>query len=143
MISTFERDGIRFRYPESWTLETEDTESGWTATVQSPGTAFFVVSLDADMPGAEEMADTALEAMREEYPELEADLCTDERVAGQAAIGHDMRFFEGHLTNTCWTRCLYSPNGTLLVMWQANDLDLRQDEAVLRAICASVQVDEE
>ena len=142
MAAQFDENGIRFRYPENWRLEREDNESGWTVSVQSPDTAFLVVTLDEDMPSTERMAETALEALRAEYPVLEADPCTDS-LAGQPAVGHDIRFISLDLTNTGWTRSFYTGRGTVLVMWEANDLELEVNEPVLRAICASLQVDDE
>ena len=56
-------------------------------------------------------------------------------------VGHLIRFFSLDLTNTCWTRSFYSSEGTVLVLWQVNDLELEQAEPVLRAICSSFQVD--
>ncbi|HEV3202857.1 MAG TPA: hypothetical protein VGY77_00670, partial [Gemmataceae bacterium] len=112
MVGEFEDGGIRFRYPENWRLEREDNQDGWTVTLQSPGTAFMTVTLDEEMPSTEEMAATALAAMKEVYPDLEADDCVDS-LAGQPAVGHDMRFFSLDLTNTCWTRSFYSSRGTV------------------------------
>ena len=53
-----------------------------------------------------------------------------------------MRFFSLDLTNTCWTRCFYSNVGTVLVLAQSSDLDLDDYEPALRAICASLRVEE-
>jgi len=142
MVAQFDEDGIRFRYPENWRLERENSENGWTVCVQSPDTAFLVVTLDEDMPSTERMAQTALEALRAEYPDLEADECTDS-LAGQPAIGHEIHFISLDLTNTGWTRSFYSGRGTVLVMWEANDLELERNEPVLRAICTSLEVDDE
>ena len=142
MSLTFEEDGIRFQYPENWRLEREDNETGWTVTVQSPDTAFILLSFDADMPEPEQVAQTALEALREEYPNLEAD-AFEETVAGQPAVGHDIQFFSLDLTNTCWTRSFTSARGTILVMWEVNDLELEATEPVLRAITASLEVEED
>ncbi len=94
------------------------------------------------MPEPREMTDAALDALREEYPELEAETAV-ESLAGQPAVGHDIRFFSFDLTNTCWTRSFYSGRGTVLVMWQANDLELDRLEPVLRAITASLVVAED
>ena len=77
----------------------------------------------------------------DDYPELEADSCVD-TVAGQPAIGHEIHFFSFDLTNTCWTRSFYAAGGTALLMWQVNDLELDQSEDILRAICASVEIDD-
>jgi hypothetical protein len=141
-MAEFEQDGIGFRYPENWQIQREETESGWTVSVQSPMTAFFMLTYDDEMPAQELMAETALEALREEYPDLEADEML-ESVAGQPAVGHDIRFFSFDLTNTCWTRCFYSGRGTLLALWQANDLELEEVEPIFAAIRASLHIDED
>src|SRR5437588_11921910 len=123
MVAEFHDGGIRFRYPENWSLEREDNEAGWTVALQSPDTAFVVISLREDMPSIDALAETALAALRDDYSDLEADDCT-ESLAGQPAVGHDIRFFSFDLTNTCWTRSFYSPYGTVFVLCQANDLAL-------------------
>ena len=142
MLGEFQDGGIRFRYPENWRLEREDNEAGWTVSLHSPDTAFLMISLRPDMPSVDQLAETALATLREEYPDLEADDCI-ESLAGQPAVGHDIRFFSFDLTNTCWTRSFYSSRGTIFVLCQANDLELEMNEPVLRAICASLQVDDE
>jgi hypothetical protein len=141
-MAHFDESGIRFQYPENWQLEREEHDSGWTVSVQSPQTAFFLITVNTEGPDAGQMAETVLEAMRAEYPDLEAEERLDS-LAGQPAIGHEMRFLSLDLTNTCWTRSLYCAEGTALVMWQSNDLDLETTEPVLRAMCVSLEVDEE
>jgi hypothetical protein len=142
MMSEFEDDGLFFRYPDTWRLEREDTDGGWTVSLQSPGTAFLLLTVNEEMPSVERMTEAALSALREEYPDLEADECVDS-LAGRPAVGHDIRFFSLDLTNTCWTRSFYSSRGTVLVLCQSNDLELETTEPVLRAICASLEVDDE
>ena len=142
MARLFQEEGISFRYPENWRLEREESENGWTVSLQSPDTAFLLVSCDNTMPTTEEVAEATLDALRSEYPGLEADPCVDS-LAGQMAVGHDINFFSFDLTNTCWTRSIYSEAGTVLVLWQANDLELEQYEPVMRAICSSLKVEEE
>lgn len=141
MSAEFQDRGLSFRYPENWRLERQDSDTGWTVAVQSPGTAFLLISVDETMPSVDRMAETALAALRDDYPDLEADDAVGS-VAGQPAVGHDMRFFSLDLTNTCWTRSFYSSGGTVLVMGQTNDLELPTHGAVLRAICASLQLDD-
>src|ERR1051326_7034684 len=141
MVAQFDESGIRFKYPENWKLEREDADGGWTVSVQSPDTAFLMLCLREDMPATGDVAETALEALREDYPELEADECVDS-LGGQPAVGHDIRFFSFDLTNTCWIRSFYSARGTVLVMCQFNDLESEKNEPVLRAICASLEVED-
>jgi hypothetical protein len=142
MISQFDQDGIHFRYPGNWRLEREDQEEGWTVTLQSPSTAFMLLSLRQDMPPIEQVAEDALTALREDYPELEADDCVDS-VAGQPAVGHEVHFFSLDFTNTAWTRSFYTPRGTVLLLCQSNDLEMEDNEPVLKAICASLEVEDE
>jgi hypothetical protein len=141
MPGSFRKDGIRFQYPENWQLTREDAENGWTVSVNSRETAFFMLTFDAQMPDVDQVADTVLEALRADYPELEADDAV-ESVAGQPAIGHNIRFFSFDLTNTCYTRSLYTDSGTVLLMWQANDLELESVEPVFKAILGSLKIDE-
>lgn len=142
MIATFHEDGIRFQYPSNWQMSREESEDGWTVSLQSPETAFFVLTYDGAMPEVAEVVETALEALRAEYPELEAEDAI-ESLAGQPALGHDIRFFSLDLTNTCCTRCFYCETGTIFLMWQANDLELDAVEPVMRAIRASLRVEQE
>src|SRR5579871_1740840 len=101
MTKLFREDDISFRYPDNWTLEREEGDGGWTVSVQSPDTAFLVLSRDAGMPDTTEVAATTLEALREEYPGLEAESAV-ETLAGRMAVGHDIQFISFDLTNTCW-----------------------------------------
>jgi hypothetical protein len=140
-MKEFHEDGVIVRYPENWRLDREVTDAGWTVLLQSPETAFAVVSFDPNLPTPAEMADTALEALREDYPDLESEPQV-ETLAGQMAIGHDVRFFSLDLTNTCWLRSFYCDAGTVLMMGQCTDLELEQNEPILRAIWASMRVEE-
>ena len=141
MPLVFQADGIRFQYPDSWRLTREDAETGWTVSVESPETAFFMLTFDDQMPDVGLVAQTVLDALRADYPDLEAEDAV-ESIAGQPALGHDIRFFSLDLTNTCRTRSFYSDAGTILVMWQTNDLELDEVEPVFRAICASLRLEE-
>src|SRR5215469_14201933 len=103
MVAQFDQEGVRFCYPENWDVQREENEEGWSVLVQSPDTAFVLISLREDLPTPDEMAETALAALKEDYPDLESDDCVD-NLAGQPAVGHDIRFFSLDLTNTAWTR---------------------------------------
>ena len=142
MVGQFDEQGIHFRYPETWNLEREETESGWTVYLQSPSTAFLLLSYDEEMPNPEEILEATLEALRSDYPDLEV-YDRVESVAGQMAVGHDIQFTSLDLTNSCWTRSFCTDNATVLLLWQANDLDLEEAEPVFQAIRASLEVEED
>lgn len=136
----FQEDGVRFQYPSNWTLTRENSDNGWTVAVQSLNSAFFVLTFDAEMPEVGTVAETVLEALRADYPGLEAEEAI-ESILGQPAVGHDIQFFTLDFTNTCVTRCFYAETGTVLVMWQATDLDIDAMLPVFQAIRASLRID--
>lgn len=138
----FNADGLEFDYPDEWTLEKEDTQDGWTVSLQSPGTAFAVISLDTTLQSPEEIARTTLQALKDDYPALEATPAID-TLAGEMAIGHDIEFFSLDMTITCWTRAFYGLAGTVLVLCQVSGVDEADYESALRAICASMRAEEE
>jgi hypothetical protein len=141
MTKLFERDGVRFQYPDNWDLETEDTDGGWNVSVQSPATAFLLLSVHPDEDDPAALADTALAAMRDSYPQLEAEQAV-ETLAGQPAVGYDIDFFAFDLTNSCWTRSLQGPDGCLLLMCQCTDEELDSNGEVLKAVCRSLELDD-
>ncbi|HEV3144639.1 MAG TPA: hypothetical protein VGZ47_12190 [Gemmataceae bacterium] len=140
-MAEFHQHGIRFHYPENWQLEQEEIESGWIVSVQSPETAFWMLSVRQDEPEPDELAQQALGDLRESYPDLEAE-AGHSMLASQKTQGYDVRFFSFDLTNTCWIRSFRSELGTILVMYQVNDLEMEQLAPVLRAICASLRLEE-
>ena len=129
MPAKFDDGGIRFLFPENWRLEREDSDEGWTVTVQSPQTAFFLLSVNAELPSTEEVLAATLSAMQADYKDLEYEDCVD-TIAGQPAVGHDIRFTSLDLTNTRLTRSFYSVAGTVLVLCQWNDLESEVHEPV-------------
>jgi hypothetical protein len=140
-MSHFQEDGISFLCPDGWSLEREPTEDGWTVTLQSPGTAFAMVRLDKSMPPVPDVAVAALEALRADYPELEARSVV-ETLAGEMAVGHDVEFFSLDLTVTAWTRVFYGLAGTVLVLCQVSGADEDEYEPALRGVCASLRSEE-
>lgn len=142
MAAVFEAGGIRFLYPENWLLERSQSEEGWSVSINSPNTAFMVISVYKDRPPVKEVLASTLAAMRDDYPDLEADEVV-EKIAERRAVGHDLHFFSMDLTNTCWTRSFRAPRSTILIVRQTNDLELDAVEEVMRAIQTSLQVIED
>src|SRR5262245_35180960 len=100
MPHTFDNGTVRFMYPENWQVERQETEEGWTVSVQSPGTAFLLISSYEDRPAVKEVLDTTLTTLRQDYAELEAEPAT-EKIAAHQADGFDVDFFSLDTVNTC------------------------------------------
>jgi hypothetical protein len=141
MPAVFEQDGIRFLYPENWTLERTELEDGWSVTVQSPDTAFFSVTYEIGEADMASPAESALNALQEEYPMCEFDSAV-ETLAGQPAVGYDVRFYSLDLTNTAWIRSFACEDGCVLVLCEVNDLELDRNGPVLKAICKSLVIED-
>src|SRR5262249_31857864 len=113
---------IRFEYPTDWELEVTDDGPLTTVAVQAPGgLAFALVTVDESCPAPAEVADQALEALREEYPVLDAEPAL-ETINGHRAIGHDVEFITLDMTNSCTIRTFQTPRRTVLLFGQWSDL---------------------
>lgn len=142
MTKQFHEDGLSFRYPADWKLEHERADNGWTVTLQSPGAGFAVVQMDYNMPDPRQMVHEALETLQGDYPTLDADAAL-ETIAGEMALGHDVEFFSLDMLNTAWTRSFYGLAGTVFVLCQTSGADEKDYEPEMRALCASMRLEEE
>jgi hypothetical protein len=119
---TYEDEGLRFEYPPDWVLEETEEGAVRTVAVQAPdGLGFAVIQTDGSRPDPEEIADAALQAMRDDYPELDARPVL-ETINDHAATGHDLDFFALDMANSASIRCFRTPRRTVLVLGQWSDL---------------------
>jgi hypothetical protein len=141
-MNTFERDGISFRYPAHWAVETQDDpeSGGWTVTVSSPETAFLLVALQPDASDAGDLADQSLGALRSEYKELDAEDVM-ETICGLPAIGFNADFLTVDTATTCRGRAIDTFAGPLLLLAQVSEYDRERNDPVLREIVKSLDVE--
>ena len=138
MPSTYEKLGIKFQYPENWSLdEAEALEGEKSVSVYSPGGAFWSVMVHPKWQAPEELVETALQTMKQVYDELDAE-AAEETVGKVALVGCDMNFYCLDLTNTASVRSGRTGEATLVIFWQADDRELAEVEAVFRAITRSL-----
>ncbi len=139
MNSRYKNAILSFEYPHDWELDESENEDGLTISLQSPRSLFLLVSVYAGEREPAEVADQALETMRQEYPVLDSDTVAG-RIAGRPAVGHDVNFFSLDLTNTCWIRAFSANQQAVLLFAQANDVDLDDFERSLVAVFASIKI---
>ena len=145
MIATFNRSGILFKYPKNWTLALDaspDGAEGWTANIESPATAFVVLSLRPEADSPVQLADEALAALLSEYPDLEQ-LPVVVSVAGLPAVGYEVDFVTVDTTVECRILGVESPAGPLLILTQVGDFDRSPNADVLDAVLVSMTFVEE
>ena len=106
--------------------------------IKAPGIFRFElyerVPRSADPKG---MARAAVDAMRQEYPEIEVEEARED-LAGHDLVGYDLSFFYLDLTNTARVRCLRSERSTLTIFCQAEDDEFRQLQEVFQAMTVSL-----
>ncbi|MEZ6141334.1 MAG: hypothetical protein R3B84_12255 [Zavarzinella sp.] len=141
MPATFNYAGVRFPYPENWQVEISPGEESWSAFVQSPSTAFLLVSFTEGEFDLGETADVALQELKSEYPKLEVIDAID-TISGLPAVGYDAQFFHFDLTNTTWIRAVPMTSGSLLLMAQFTDDESELNGEVLRGMLHVMQLDE-
>ncbi|MEM8946070.1 MAG: hypothetical protein AAGD11_12910 [Planctomycetota bacterium] len=137
MPSVFQQSGLRFEYPENWSLD-EASEGGVEqVVVSSPNTAFWHLTKYPADEELEPLFDEALAALRIEYPEMETEPA-DDQIESQALTGFDVNFICLDLTNTCWLRGFQVDGATFLLMCQAEDREFAQVSPVFQAMLASL-----
>src|SRR5262245_3524767 len=98
MPAVYEKLGIRFQYPENWTLdEVEALEGNNSVAVYSPGGGFWSIMIHPPEASPEDLVEAALNVMRQQYDELDAESVA-ETLAGRRLVGYDMNFFYLDLT---------------------------------------------
>lgn len=138
MPAVYNKLGIHFQYPENWRLdESEALEGEKSVSVYSPGGAFWSVIIHPPTLDPRVLADAALDTMKQVYDELDAEPI-EESIADRALVGCDMNFYCLDLTNTAQVRGFRRPEGTYLVMCQADDREFREVEPVFRAMTLSL-----
>jgi hypothetical protein len=135
----YEDHGVRFEYPSDWVVEVTDEDDVTTVDLQHPeGVAFVLVRTDETCSDPEETADLALEAMREEYPELD-DTPVMETLGEHVVTGHDVEFFALDVPNAACIRCFRTPRRTVLCFGQWSDLGGDALPDVVRGVFRSLE----
>ena len=138
MPGVYDKMGIRFLYPDNWTLDQKDAVGGsLSVTVEAPGGAFWSVAVHSLAADPAELANTALEALQTEYPAAESEPAS-EQILDQTATGYDVSFFYLDFVNTATIRTLRTPTATCLVLCQAEDREFDALSPVFRAITTSL-----
>ncbi len=106
-------------------------------TVFSPGGAFWSVAVHTAKAAPARMAQAALDAMRKEYDDLEAEP-VKETIAGHELVGFDLNFFYLDLTNTACIRSLRVERTTYTIFFQAEDREYAEIGLVFSAMTLSL-----
>lgn len=142
MFEDYQSHGVRFRYPALWEVGDEQRDDEVTITVTSPETSFWSVTILPRRPAPEEVIESAIGALRDEYDEIdiypsEVELCH------RTSVARDLEFVCLELLNSAYLRAFRTSRFTALVYYQGTDQELEQMRDSLEAISASLQCDED
>jgi hypothetical protein len=141
MPAIFDQLGIRFEYPDNWSVDEEvldpTTADGEQVVVTSPNTAFWQLSKHPPEAELEDLFDEALSALRTVYQEMEVEPVS-ELLEDRDIGGFNVNFCCLDFTNTIWLRGFKTPGATFVLLCQAEDRELKHVGPVFLAMLASV-----
>jgi hypothetical protein len=138
MPAVFDNLGVRFQYPENWTLERqEDETTDPSVSVFSPGGAFWTLSIHPPGTDTARLVQVVLEALREEYQELDVEE-TVESIGETEMIGYDVNFYCLDLCNTAVVRGFHTRRASYVLLCQAEDREFARVQEVFRAMTTSL-----
>ena len=138
MPATYEKMGIRFLYPDNWSLDEQDAlDDNPQVAVYSPGGAFWSVALHPRETDPSELAGAALRTLKSEYDDSEAEPVTED-IGGRLIDGYDLSFFYLDFTNTALIRSFRTDHNTCLILCQAEDREFDVVGPVFQAITTSL-----
>ena len=141
MEELYQAHGVTFRYPSIWEVSEQARPDELTITVSSPETAFWSVTLLYERPAALSVVQAALEAFDEEYDQLDI-YTVKETLCERPTVARDVEFFCLELLNSAWLRAFTTNGATVLVLYQATDLELDRVGDIFDAISQSLTIEE-
>ena len=137
MQGIYDSNGVRFRFPQHWKIHEEHSDNQLSITVSSPKTSFWTLSLFFDSLPEDELMETALDAFREEYEELDI-YPVAETICHRESLARDLDFFCFELMNSAFLRAFETDSFTALILYQGTDHELEMTRAQLEKISLSM-----
>jgi hypothetical protein len=138
MPAIYQNLGVRFLYPENWTVTDED-DDGWprTVTLQSPQTAFWSLHVYPPAQDVKSVVKELVGGIQAEFRDIEV-LQAKEIFGETTTTGVDLAFFYLDLLVEAKIRCLRTPSATLIWLYQAESREFESIEPVFQAIAVSM-----
>lgn len=138
MPATFAHEGIKFLYPENWTLAAQSVDTTpQVIELQSPGSAFWTLHVYPPESDAGEIVDEFRDAMQAEYESLEVE-AIEEMEGDEPVIGYDMSFYCLDFLITAKVRCWRLGNAIILTHAQAENREFDEATPIFRAMAISL-----
>jgi len=139
MPHQFAKFGIKFLYPDNWALDEEDALAGnRSVTVFSPeGNVFWSVTVGEAGTDPARLVDTAVEALREEYPAIEVEESV--YAIGQRELpGKEVHCYWRDQVVRASANTIVTDQAVYLLYVQGEDRALTRAEPVIEAMATSL-----
>ena len=140
MLELYHAHGIQFRFPDAWKLSEQAHGPEATITVESPDTSFWSLSLFFDGPPPEQVLETAVAALAQDYDEIDV-YPAAARLCDRDSLARDAEFVCFELINSAFLRAFRTDDFTALVYYQGTDHELEETRPILERICDSLAWD--
>lgn len=134
-MAKFNKLGISFQYPDNWRLEMEGRRA--VTALNPTGGGFWSVSIHPASANPAALVESAVGALREEYPKLETAPVTGNQ-DGIEIVGQDVNFCYLDLTITAGVRGFQTDRATYIIFWQAEDAEYEDIGDVILAMTTSL-----
>lgn len=141
MPGIYDQQGVKFLYPDNWTLagQSLDTEP-IVVELQSPSSAFWTLHVYSLENDAGEIIDEFRDAMSAEYENIEVET-VDEMEGEEPVLGYDMAFYCLDFLVSAKVRCWRQGNSLVLTHAQAEDREFEEIAPIFRAMTVSMMRD--
>lgn len=137
-MQKFDSHGVRFSYPDDWTLTHEHQGSSLVVNLQTPGTAFWSLTLLPECPPVEEVLEAAIAAFEEEYDEVDV-YRQETSLEELPTAACELDFVCLDLVSSAAIRSILLGDCTALVMYQAEDREFEDLQADFDAVMSSLE----
>ncbi len=136
-MSVYEGHGVRFEYPSDWEISQDKDEGNTAVTVESGGTAFWMLSILEERPEAQDVIQAALESLQAEY-----EVCdvyeSSEQICLLPTEGCDVDFTCLEMINRASLRACEGDTSSLFGLYQTSDIETDEMAPQLQAITKSL-----
>jgi hypothetical protein len=139
MPATFESFGIKFLYPDNWTVaERADDEGGDGATFQLPSGGFFSVEREREGHLVEELIEEVADSLEQDYGDIEREEPQmDDATSSETVV--DFRFYYLDLLVVSRLVIMSVGDATYVIQMQAENRDFDSNEMVFAAILKQIR----
>jgi hypothetical protein len=141
-MASYQNHGIRFEYPDDWMLTQEEQDATVNIHLQTPGLAFWTLTLLPTTNNVIEVVEATVDAFEEEYDQVDR---YDRSVEfdGVRTAGCDLDFVCLDLVNSACVRAIALAESTALILFQGEDRVWETYREQFNSVTASLLVDAE